>query len=210
MARVRKEQRHQILGHTRLCLLDAAAEEFARVGYSDANINTISTSAGFAKGTVYNYFPSKRALLIALIDEAAQEHFDFIMDRVRPEPDPQRRLVILYQAGFEYIAHSPNRSRVLFSTINGLDEALKAHVFEAYQPMFKFVAEEILALGFEQSAFRFVDPPSTALLLMTIYMGTASQLDPQGRPWLNPAQIASLVLNGLSRRKDAIDDHGER
>ena len=66
MARIKSEERQQILDQTRLRLLEAAAEEFARVGYSDANINTISTSAGFAKGTVYNYFSSKRALLLAV------------------------------------------------------------------------------------------------------------------------------------------------
>ena len=207
MARIKKEQRQQILGQTRLRLLDAAAEEFARAGYSDANINTISTAAGFAKGTIYNYYPSKRALLLALIDNAAQEHFDFIVDRVRPEPDVQRRLEILFRAGFEYIAHSPTRSRVLFNTINGPDEALKAHVFEAYQPIFRFVAEEILVLGYERSIFRPVEPDSMALLLMTIYLGTASQLDAQGRPWLDPGQVAGLVLHGLLKEKDTNRDH---
>jgi AcrR family transcriptional regulator len=199
MTRLKKVERGHILGQTRLRLLEAAAEEFARAGYSDANINTISTSAGFAKGTIYNYFPSKRALLLALIDVTAQQHFDFIVDRVRLELDPRRRLESLYQVGFEYIAHSPTLARVLFNTINGPDEAFKAHVFEAYQPMFRFVAEEILALGFEQGIFRSVDPSSMALLLMTIYLGTASQLDPQGRPWLDPDQVAALVLNGLHK-----------
>jgi AcrR family transcriptional regulator len=210
MPRIKEDERQQVLGTTRQRLLEAAANEFARLGYSDANINTISTAAGFAKGTIYNYFPSKRALLMTLIDTAAQEHFDFIVDQVRPEPDVQRRLEILFRAGFEYIAHSPTRSRVLFNTINGPDEALKAHVFEAYQPIFRFVAEEILVLGYERSIFRSVEPDSMALLLMTIYLGTASQLDPQGRPWLDPGQVASLVLNGLIMGKDVINDHGER
>jgi AcrR family transcriptional regulator len=56
----------------RLKLQSTAAEEFALSGYDGANINTISIHAGFAKGTIYNYFPSKRALLLALIDTTAQ------------------------------------------------------------------------------------------------------------------------------------------
>lgn len=199
MARLKKEERGQILGQTRLRLLEAAAEEFARAGYSDANINTISTSAGFAKGTIYNYFPSKRALLLALIDAIAQQHYDFIVERVRLELDLRRRLESLYQAGFEYIVHSPSQARLLFHTINGPDEAFKAHVFEAYQPMSRFVAEEILAPGYEQGIFRSVELSSMALLLLTIYLGTASQLDPQGRPWLDPGQVAALVLDGLNK-----------
>ena len=65
--------------------------------------------------------------------------------------------------------------------------------------MFRFIAAEILMPGYEQGIFRSVEPPSMALLLMTIYLGTASQLDPQGRPWLDPGQVAALVLNGLNK-----------
>ena len=86
---------------------------------------------------------------------------------------------------------------MLFDTINGPDEQFKAHVFEAYQPLFQFVADEILVPGIQQGAFRAVDPAATAMLLMTIYLGTASQLNAQGAPWLDPAQVASLVLDGL-------------
>jgi hypothetical protein len=38
------------LAETRQRLLEAAASEFAREGYTGANINRISQAAGFAKG----------------------------------------------------------------------------------------------------------------------------------------------------------------
>jgi AcrR family transcriptional regulator len=207
MARIKKEDREKVLDRTRQRLLDAAAQEFAVAGYSEANINTISIAAGFAKGTVYNYFPSKRSLLLALIDGTAREHFQFIVERVRPEPDRVRRLIRFYQAGFEFIPHRPTQARVLFNTINSPDEQLKAHVFEVYQPMFRFVADEILATGFDQGNFRSMDFTSTATLLMTIYLGTASQLGPDGKPWLDPDQVSSLVLTGLVKEKKEGNDH---
>ena len=54
MARIKKSEREQVMETNRQLLLDAAAGEFAREGYSGANINRISQAAGFAKGTVYN------------------------------------------------------------------------------------------------------------------------------------------------------------
>jgi AcrR family transcriptional regulator len=199
VSRMKPEDRQKILGQTRQRLLDSAAQEFARLGYAGANINTISTAAGYSKGTIYNYFSSKRALLLALIEAVARQHFEFIVERVRPEPDPAHRLERFYQAGFEFVACCLPQAKVLFNTINGPDQELKAQVFEAYQPLFRFVAEEILGLGFEQGVFRFVEPSSMALLLLTIYLGTASQLNPQGIPWLDPAQVAALALNGLQK-----------
>ena len=59
MPRPRTAAREQVLAQTRQQLLDAAAVEFTREGYASANINRISKTAGFAKGTIYNYFPSK-------------------------------------------------------------------------------------------------------------------------------------------------------
>jgi AcrR family transcriptional regulator len=75
MPRYKETDRQESMGRTRQLLLQAATAEFAREGYAGANINRISRAAGFAKGTIYNYFPSKRALMLALMDEIARAHF---------------------------------------------------------------------------------------------------------------------------------------
>jgi AcrR family transcriptional regulator len=49
-------------------LLEAAAEEFARVGYERASVDTIAARAGVAKGTVYLYFEGKARLFLAVLD----------------------------------------------------------------------------------------------------------------------------------------------
>ena len=48
---------------TRARLLAAAAEEFSRAGLERASIDAISLAAGYGKGTIYNYFPSKEGAL---------------------------------------------------------------------------------------------------------------------------------------------------
>ena len=58
---------------TRARLLAAAAEEFGRVGLQRANVDAISLAAGFAKGTIYNYFPSKEELFLAVVEEAVAQ-----------------------------------------------------------------------------------------------------------------------------------------
>lgn len=61
------EQGHDPLKRRRL--LEAAAAEFARVGFDRANLDTITRAAGVAKGTAYLYFPSKAALFVAVLEE---------------------------------------------------------------------------------------------------------------------------------------------
>ena len=58
---------------TRARLLAAAAQEFARAGFERASIDGISLAAGYAKGTIYNYFPSKEELFLAVVEEASAQ-----------------------------------------------------------------------------------------------------------------------------------------
>ncbi len=58
---------------TRGRLIAAAAQEFARAGFERANVDGISLAAGYAKGTIYNYFPSKEELFLAVVEEASAQ-----------------------------------------------------------------------------------------------------------------------------------------
>ncbi|BBB00905.1 putative TetR family transcriptional regulator [Actinacidiphila reveromycinica] len=49
-------------------LLDAAAEEFAAVGYASATTNSIAARAGASPGTLYQFFPNKEAMARALTE----------------------------------------------------------------------------------------------------------------------------------------------
>jgi AcrR family transcriptional regulator len=68
MARINSNDKKEV----RRLLLKKAAEEFAKKGFDKANINEISRSAGYASGTVYNYFKSKDKLFGAVVSEAAR------------------------------------------------------------------------------------------------------------------------------------------
>lgn len=204
-ARHKSTEREDIRSETRQHILDAAANEFAQYGPSKANVNRIAEAAGYSVGTVYNYFPSKKALLQAVIDETAGIHFDLITAPVLAEESPTLRLECFYQAGFDFVRDHLPRARLLFDVINGADEDLKSHIFAAYQPMFQFVAQQIIAPGIEAGTFKAADPASTAMLMMTIYLGTAAQHDPQGQPWIDPAQVADLVLYGIVQKETSDD-----
>jgi len=207
--RYKKTDRQEIMGQTRQLLLHAAAAEFAREGYAGANINRISQSAGFAKGTVYNYFSSKRALMLALIDEISRAHFDYVSEHVLHKEDAAHRLERFFDAGFAWVMDNLEYARVMITTLNGPDLEFKLHMYEAYQPMFQLVGVDIIAVGVERGILSPVEPVATARLLMTIYLGVASQVNEQGKLWFSPDQVTDLLLNGL-RKQDKARDGGSR
>ena len=64
-------------------IMDAALELFASEGYSHCSISQLARHAGISKGLMYNYFESKEALLIAIIEEGMQD----IMAMIDPNMD---------------------------------------------------------------------------------------------------------------------------
>ena len=199
MPRHKDAERNEVMGETRRLLLDAAISEFSREGYNGANINRISKAAGFAKGTIYNYFPSKRALMLALIDLIAASHHHFVAEQVWQEGDPVRRLQRFFQAGFEWIIHNLSQGRVMLTMLNGPDVEFKQRMGQGYQPMHQLLIDDILAPGMEQGIFRQEDPARMAGLLMTLYLGVGSTVDEKGRSQLAPEWIAEFVLVGLGK-----------
>jgi AcrR family transcriptional regulator len=57
-------------------IIAAATKEFARQGFTAANINVIAKKAGISIGSMYNYFDSKDALFLTINDLG----FDIIQD----------------------------------------------------------------------------------------------------------------------------------
>jgi AcrR family transcriptional regulator len=200
MPRPKEAERNGIMSETRRRLLDAATAEFAKEGYNGANINRISTGAGLAKGTVYNYFPSKRALMLDLIDMIATTHYRFMADQVRQEEDVARRLHRFFQAGSEWIIQNLSQGKVMLTMLNGPDVEFKLRMWQGYQPMHELIIDEILVPGEEQGVLRHEDPRAAAGLLMTIYLGIGSTVDEEGRSWLTPEWVAEFVLAGLRRQ----------
>ena len=70
-------------------IMKSALELFAREGYVNCSISLLSTHTGISKGLMYNYFKSKEALLLAIIEEGLSDfmaYFDPDHDGVlKPE-----------------------------------------------------------------------------------------------------------------------------
>jgi AcrR family transcriptional regulator len=61
--------RAEAKARTREQLLDAAAQVFARKGYSGASVEEIAEAAGYSTGALYSNFDSKQELFIELMSE---------------------------------------------------------------------------------------------------------------------------------------------
>jgi AcrR family transcriptional regulator len=84
-----KTRREEYAEQTRAALLDAAAEAFARDGFTAASITQIAASARVTKGAVYHHFADKHSLFEAVFiryNDAAQRRVYGAMAQCPADP----------------------------------------------------------------------------------------------------------------------------
>jgi AcrR family transcriptional regulator len=180
---------------TRERLLAAAAHEFARRGLDRANIDAISLAAGYAKGTVYNYFASKQELFLAVVQEACARA------TASASPPPQasatERLRATLAAFCAWAGANEGFARVLVrECLMGTPE-LQARMAAAEQPLLAEL-EAILRAGSARGEVR-DDVPHGLLALALAGLTDLALAQHWASDGTNPAldQIPELVLGLL-------------
>lgn len=89
MAQVKKEK-------VRRAILAAARDEFEERGYQKASMREISAKAACTLSNVYNYFASKDALFLALVQPCLDDLF-ITLQRARQERPPAGEVLLAYE-----------------------------------------------------------------------------------------------------------------
>jgi AcrR family transcriptional regulator len=161
MARVTAESKTL----TRERLVRTAAERFARDGFEGASVDRISIEAGFAKGTLYNYFPSKEALFAAVIEQAAQRAAHLYAGSL-PGGTARERLLALARADVRVLRGQEPFTRVLVREAMSFRPETYPLIVRHLAPFLSAV-EAALADGARRGEVRRDTPPAQLALLFT-------------------------------------------
>jgi AcrR family transcriptional regulator len=159
MARVTKESKTITRGR----LVRTAAEHFARDGFDGASVDRISVEAGFAKGTLYNYFPSKEGLFAAVIEEASRRAADLYAEH-SPRSTVRERLLTLARADVQVLREQEAFTRVLVREAMSFRTETYPLIVRHLAP-FLAVVEAALADGVGRGEVR-PDAPTSQLALV--------------------------------------------
>ncbi len=89
-------------------LLAAALELFVNQGVQNTSTAEIAKEAGMAAGTLFLYFPTRQALLDALVMEIAKEQNENITDRLAPDLSARESFFVIWSSSLRwFIANLP-------------------------------------------------------------------------------------------------------
>ncbi len=106
--RISAEERRELI-------LSGAMRVFAERGYPEASIVEIARAGGITPAVIYDYFPSKAALQIELLERETQAVLMFVGTALMDAPeDTGQRLRIGVDAFFRFVEEHPFAWRMLF------------------------------------------------------------------------------------------------
>lgn len=132
-------------GARRLQLLRAAQDVFVAHGFHAAAMDDIADRAGVSKPVLYQHFPGKRELYLALLEEHVSELADRVGAAMGGTADNRDRVNAAVGAYFDFIDADGEAFRLVFESDLRNDEDVRAIVDRGSRLCAEAIAEVIAA-----------------------------------------------------------------
>ena len=109
-------------------LLDAAMEVFVARGYHAAAMDEIAERAGVSKPVLYQHFPGKQELYLALLDESVERLIEAVVAALRSTTDNRQRVNATFAAYFGYVAEHSGTFKLVFESDFTNEPAVRARI----------------------------------------------------------------------------------
>ncbi len=178
----------------RIQLLGAAREVFVTQGYHAAAMDDIAVRAGVSKPVLYQHFPGKLELYIALLDASKNELLERLHRALASTDDNKQRVIATVNAYFEFVDNDSGGYRLLFES----DLPNEPAVRERLEHLTELCAQEVSNIIAEDTGL----PPEESTLLAVGLVGIAQVT---ARYWLSsagtiPRQAAAELVATLGWR----------
>jgi AcrR family transcriptional regulator len=168
-------------------LLSVARRVFGRNGFHSASMDTVAKEAGVTKPILYDHFPSKKDLYLALLDADLNSLLERVKEALDSPIGNRERIRAGFQAYFDFVDEHAEGFQLLMQETVGTDLDFRERV----RRMRDGILDAITDLIVRESQGRLDRPGAETVALGLIGMvETVAQRDPGG-----PAE----------RRKTAVD-----
>jgi AcrR family transcriptional regulator len=127
-------------------LLGAARDVFVAQGYHAAAMDEIADRAGVSKPVLYQHFPGKLDLYLALLDESVAELVGAISAALASTTDNRERVPATFRAFFDYVSGAGQAFRLVFesdlSNEPAVRERLDRAMYECAEMISEFIRED--------------------------------------------------------------------
>lgn len=149
----------------RKAILGAAKALFAEKGYDAATLDDIASRAGYAKGTIYLYFPSKEELFLNLMEEEVGRFVDIIKRVLEQSSQPLERISTLVRQVLIHFEANREFFRIFTPERGGLTAKRHPELKKRILPKYKealSLTSQLIKTGIDSGEIRNFDPLTVA------------------------------------------------
>jgi AcrR family transcriptional regulator len=192
------EHRETIWRRLRDGFLRAVDEE----GYGALTLASIARHAGIARNTIYNYAPTKDALLVAVVKSEAEPFVAALVDECAAIEDPEDRLALVVRRHLAALVPGVRGISVVNALENILPEEVSASIAACFAPVFEIVAG-IVEQGSAAGVFRPVADVRRLVEMMVGVVHAGRRSVASGEPLdVVVAETTEFLLGGLRGRQE--------
>ncbi|GIH10456.1 TetR family transcriptional regulator [Rhizocola hellebori] len=126
-------------------LLAAAQDVFVAQGYHAAAMDDIAERAGVSKPVLYQHFPGKLELYLALLDTHCDAFAERIRSAMSATTDNAERVRGAMRAYFDFVSHESEAFRLVFESDLRNESAVRARVDRMERLSVEAVTETIMS-----------------------------------------------------------------
>lgn len=124
-------------------LLDVAGQVFADKGYHSAAMDDIALAAGVSKPVLYQHFPSKLDLYLALVDRASEEIVELVRAAIAGTTNNSERVSAALGSFYEFVAQAGKSFRFVFESDLIGDAQVSARIWQAHRDLAEAIGQSI-------------------------------------------------------------------
>ena len=125
-------------------LLGAAREVFVAQGYHAAAMDEIAERAGVSKPVLYQHFPGKLELYLALLDESVDELVRIVRAALVSTTDNRQRVPATFTAFFDFVGGTGEAFRLVFESDLSNEPAVRERLDRAVRECADMVSLSII------------------------------------------------------------------
>ncbi len=161
-------RRDRRIDRQRRQIMDAAAHVFAEKGYAATTTKDIALAADVGESTLYNYFESKRDILLAIADFQAGLLDAVFQNAERLET--RQQMVEYFVTAMDILLAQSHYIRALIGEAWFNDEILSSHLVGRLNQISQFL-EAFISAKISSGAFRPFDPKLGARMVISVFIG---------------------------------------
>lgn len=183
-------------------ILTQARDLFWKKGYSRTTVKDIAIACQCLPGNIYNYFPSKEAILYEVIRKEANVLLISVKNLLEDnETSPVEQLRVLIKKHLNATLHEVKTADVLFETeLRHLPKAKQKEIIQLRKE-FELILQQIIQRGVESGVFSECDVQLVSFHIIAIVVRTRLWFSPRGRLSIDEIadSIFEFVLHGIKK-----------